>query len=523
MTTEDTTNDSTDIENDTDPTETEQADVSRRRFIQGAATSIAGLGAAGALSGSAEASQLDKRVIVVGRGNGRHSYEIQMRDNGRIRKANHAGSNDTIGKSDGQQRADGEVWHWNADSYAYTGDIDSVEGNGDMSFHFLHGAFWHDDRIVVGSQSGADKRYSMGTVRGDIDLVPKTTASPKDGDDKPGNGYEYDEFSAKSERHWTPDKVSGGVGGGGEDTHTIGGNDSVQYLRLKGHIIVNPYGAASGGSGGNKEASILFHYMGDSEFTTFFQNVPDLREPLYEYDRKILLKHSDQSDGLSAGAHELADEVHEPTRGNFESCIEKLTEQGYTIDLTIVSHGRRDSFKMSQGEFGSADYYDAGDIERLRASLGRDAPLRLVHQVNCWGRELNESWRQLGATTAFGSRYVNFFPNQFTTFAKRWRKGDTVREALKRANSASSRSLVKYGLRWDMKFTKGGQWARDPGKRLTCTPGIVYNTGGGCAKDYFVNRWRHTDEEWNSTNATGWQFMQFASKKHVAGDDSITR
>jgi hypothetical protein len=491
--------------------------LDRRTFIQGAAASAIGAGALSQLGGSAEAASSQKRLIIAGKGTGQHTYEIRMEQSGSIQKATHAGGNDSTGYTKfGRPRASGEVWQWNADSYVYQGEIHSIEIDGTASVHFPDGAFVADERIAVSGEGSGEHHYEVGTNSGDIDLVPETTWT----------GDETDHYGSTSEKDHSYDMVSGRLVDAGADTLTIGSGQPVQYLKVDdGHAEVSAYRSGRTAGGGSQgEASIVFCYMGDSQFTTIFQNLQDLNEAVTGYDQSILLKHTGGASAIGGVAHTLADKVEKPTRENFEHCVKSLTAAGYTIDLYIVSHGDRDSFKMSEGTHGSEDWYDIGDIQDLRADFEGEIPLRLVYQMNCWGSELNSAWRALGADVAVGSRYVNFFPTQFPEFVKQWKDGQTVQQALNSADTWASRQLVKEALKADMVATKDRAWADGEwGEGMICPTQVVYGTDGQCAESYLTDRWLHNQSEWNSVNGSGWEFMIEASEKLVAGNASLTK
>jgi len=486
-------------------------DLDRRTFLQGAAASAVGAGALSTLGGSVEAAGNRKRLIIAGKGTGRHTYEIRMEQSGSIQKATHAGGNDSTDYTTfNRPRASGEVWQWNADSYVYQGEIHSIELDGTASVHFPDGAFVPDEHIAVSGEGSGEHHYEVGTNSGDIDLVEETTWA----------GDETDHYGSRSENASSHDMVSGRLVDAGADTLTIGGGQPVQYVKIDdGHAAVSAYRSGrTAGSGSRGDASILLCYLGDSQFRTLFQNLQDLNEAVTGYDQSILLKHTGGASAIGGVAHGLADKVEKPTRENFESCIRKLTAAGYTIDLYIVSHGFRDSFKMSEGTHGSEDWYDIGDIQDLRADFEGQIPLRLVYQMNCWGSELNSAWRTLGADAAVGSRFVNFFPNQFPEFVKQYKQGQTVQQALDSADTWASRKLVESYLEKDATLSHGDDW----GQGMSCPWWTIYGSGQ-CAENYFTNRWLHTQSEWNSVNGDGWEFVLEASEKLVAGNASLTK
>jgi len=263
----------------------------------------------------------------------------------------------------------------------------------------------------------------------------------------------------------------------------------------------------------------VFFYMGDGPFTTFFQNFTKLTEAMVGYDRTVLLKHRNGT-GVSTGAYQRADAVHQPTRANFERCLRSLTRADYEIDLYVVSHGDRSGFKMSTGSHGSSDYYRISDIQSFRASFDGEIPLRMVYQSNCWGSELNDAWRELGADAAAGSRFVNFFPNQFEEFALAWRSGVTFERALELANQPGTRADVRSYLIGDMAATDTDDWNQSGG---FCGYWNVLYGSGRCAREYLTDRWQHSDAEWNSVSLDGWDFVQHASEKLIAGDRTLRR
>jgi len=518
MTDDNTTRDSSDPSIDSESANGSDSDLStagslgRRGFMQGAAASLAGAGGMAALSGRGEArGRGGWRLIVVGRGEGEHSYEIEMRHpHDYIWKTDYAGGNDSVECCDGTSVVNGEVQDWNADSYEFAGKIHRIEGDGTLSFHFLDEGFDYDDRIVVGGEGGRGTHYSIGVADGGIDPIEETTKS----------GQDSDELSSSSERSSTVDLVEGRVWNTGTDTYEVGLDESVQYVLIDGgHASVAPYRHDYTPNQGTRgEAAIVYFYMGDGPYTTFFQNFINLSEALRGYDRTILLKHDNQSNPVGWLTHRLADTVREPTRDNFERSVRELAEDELTIDMYITSHGDRSSFKMSTGTHGSEDWYDIGDIQRLRSQFVGGVPLRMVYQCNCWGSNLNDAWIELGADAAAGSRFVNFFPNQLPNFAREWRQGHSFHEALRRANTANSRAGVKQFLSGDQTVTSGDQWGP-----WTCTDLAVFRNNGSCAKNYFTDRWGHTDAEWHSTSANGWGFVKYTSEKIADGDLSIRR
>lgn len=442
-----------------------------------------------------------KRLAVVGTGPGKHSYRISV--TGSISKATHAGGNDTTmtGLS-GDPFVDGTVWNWNADTYTYTGEIRDVEASGDVSVHFPDGAFVDDGWLAVTGQGQGRHDYAIATDSGDIEPHPGSTG-----------GGETDHGGRSSESDGSPDNVSGFVVDQNADGHEVGTGVPIQSISVDGgHVEVGPNTGEIFDTG---EAAMVFFYMGDSRFTTFFQEGTRLNAALNGYDEKVLLKHNLTPESvLSTAAHNNADTVCPPTRHFFERELRRLTNEGYTVDLYVFSHGyRRGAFRMSTGSHGTVDLFDTSDVRDLQSSIADEIPLRMVYQVNCWGSNMNSAWRDVGAKAVAGSRYVNFFPTQFGKFARRWRSGDDFQQALNKANNAASRTAVHTALLADAAATSPNQWGGCP---LFKT--VLSNSP--CARDYYINRWGHNSSEWDSS-LSGKHNINRASEKLIAGDPSL--
>lgn len=442
-----------------------------------------------------------KRLVVIGNGPGNHQYDITVR--GDIYKSRHAGRNDTKtrGFQGRTQYIDGNLWNWNADSYYYRGEIIDIEGEGNLSFHFVDGAFEDDTWLAVTGQSQGGHDYALATNSGDIDPHPGST-----------EGGDTDHGGASSENGGSADNVSGSLVDKNIDGHEIGHGTPVQSLSVTdGHVKFDSNTAEIFDRG---EASMVFFYMGDSRFTTLFQESTPLNKAFKGYDEKVLFKHTLTPESvLSAAAHNNADTVCPPTRRFFERELRRLTEAGYTVDLYIMSHGyRRGAFRMSDGSHGTVDLFDTSDVRGLQSSISDEIPLRMVYQAHCWGSEMNQAWRDIGAKVVSGSRYVNFFPHQFGEFATRWRKGDTMQQALNKSNTAASRTLVHTALLADAGATNN-QWG-------SCPLFKTVLSDSSCAKDYYTDRWGHNNSEWHSSK-NGKENINHASEKLVAGDGGL--
>lgn len=501
MTDNPTTHDST----DTQPTDTRKdSALSRRGFLQGAATSAAGLAGLGVFGGSADAAS-QKRLIVVGQSSGRHTYQIGMAGNGSISKGSNAGSNDSITTQGGTDRVQGEVWNSNQDTYTYTGEIDYVETDGQVTFRFPAGAFSPGGDVRVQGRGQGRHTYSMHTGSGDIDLNSDTEY------------VDSDDSGWYSEYNFTSDSVSGALRDSNQDSYYLT-NGQLNSITSKGKLRFSPVSAFDKG-----EAVVYFFYMGDSRFLTTFQEMTDIEEAIKGYDKKMLLKHQHGVQGVSsAAAQARADKMVKPTSRNLVQCLKNLAQAGYTIDLYIQAHGHYGSggqFTTSTGSHGSRDWFTDSDVRALKSKIGSSVPLRMVYQMNCWGSELNDAWTDVGAKAVLGSRYVNFYPHEITRFASAWRQGIPFQKAL--SHSRHARAVVNRALAYTHAPATNDEWSSgNDGCPFWST--ILGNNA--CAKEYFVNYWGHRSNSWQNFpgRKNGKANMEHASEKLIAGDPSLT-
>lgn len=190
-------------------------------LLRGVGAALLGLAGLGAASGAASAAGTGKRLLVLGDGRGKHTYEIEMQGGGSIQTATHAEQGDSIHSSGYNDRATGELWHWNVDSYTYSGRISKVSADGNVSFHFLDGGFDNCSTVHVRGDKQGKHTFAIATDSGDVDLRPGTTED-HDSDDGPGN----------SEEHGTPDVVNGKVFNTYHDSYQLA-NGTLQNIRLK--------------------------------------------------------------------------------------------------------------------------------------------------------------------------------------------------------------------------------------------------------------------------------------------------
>ena len=218
------------------------------------------------------------------------------------------------------------------------------------------------------------------------------------------------------------------------------------------------------------------------------------------YDKSVLLKRT-WNNSRKPTVHVRTDFTNA-----FFNQIKALTNQGYVIDIFIFTHG------YSSGTIST----DFGSISEnmIRSRLGdRCYPIRLVYQMNCYGSELNDAWRAVGAVTAVGSKLVNFYPNNFNRFITEWNAGANVQTALNRSNTASNRTLAQSYIvvhsNTKFNFRK-------------CIPGSTVLGNRPCAPSYFDKNWGLRGSKYN-TSISGKDNMTASSRMLVAGNGGIRK
>lgn len=170
---------------------------------------------------TSDSSKNWKRMLVVGDGATKHDYEIGMEKGGEMRKATHAGANDSKGWNDsGNQVVVGELWHWNADSYAFRGEIAYIRADGGVAVHAPGGIFTSASRIHIDGRADGMHRYELGINNADLKKVDSTTESTDI--DHGGN-----------EKRHTADYISGEIGGRRHDSYDLSAGDPLQYVAVK--------------------------------------------------------------------------------------------------------------------------------------------------------------------------------------------------------------------------------------------------------------------------------------------------
>jgi hypothetical protein len=267
-------------------------------------------------------------------------------------------------------------------------------------------------------------------------------------------------------------------------------------------------------------ASIVFFYMGDSKFTTLFQESTKLKKAMQGYKKVVLLKHNETDSFLDFSEEDerIANVIATPTKANFFKYIKELAKEGYYLDIWIWSHGSTNDFRCSNGTFGDNGKITDDDIdsELSPANSGlTKIPIRMVYQINCVGESLNDNWIGIGAKTSIGTRYVNFYPTQYGGFADEWNKGTVkVKQAIEASNTSASRSLVQTYIAAIHAPTHNKDWG-------SCKLFQTVLGDSDCAKEYFTWQWL-SSSQWQS-GKSGQDNMNYSSSWIIAGDNSITK
>ncbi|MDF1525166.1 MAG: hypothetical protein RRA15_08485 [bacterium] len=273
-----------------------------------------------------------------------------------------------------------------------------------------------------------------------------------------------------------------------------------------------------------RKAGIIFSYMADSPFKSFFQETVKLKKIMELYDFNVILKHDNVEPWLDLSEQDerTVNIKDAPTKNNLFAYIKRLADEGYTIDIWIISHGGSDGrFRASFGPYSltNNDQVTAADIGGLAGPDGgttgyRFLPIRLVHHTSCWGSRLASAWQGIGVNTVLGSRFINFYPTQTVPFAKQWMDGRTVANAYLNANTASSRTVVQTFTLGDAATSKKSEWGG-------CSFGNTVLGKKACAKRYFIWRWHFLDSEWSNT-LSGKQNMNRSSEMLISGNSGLT-
>lgn len=253
-----------------------------------------------------------------------------------------------------------------------------------------------------------------------------------------------------------------------------------------------------------KSASLAFFYFDDNPFYKLVQNAQvNLQHCIDGYDKSVMLKES-----FSAPGQTQPTKVLKPNKAVFLDQLNELVNEGYYVDIFVFAHGNPDKIYMANGlTLSTAELKDAVAEEK---SGFRYLPIRMVYQMNCYAHTFNQTWLDIGAKSVCGSRYVNFYPNQFNAFAKEWNKGDVLFEkAVNDSNTASSRTVMQTLIAADAAselFPK--DWEK-------CPAGSTVLGDKPCAKSYFLENWIDTGE-WQE-GKSGKENMDYSSYMFTPG------
>lgn len=266
----------------------------------------------------------------------------------------------------------------------------------------------------------------------------------------------------------------------------------------------------------SKTAVLVHFYFGEKSYLNrLAQETVPVWRALQGYDRAVLLRHeTDLGKGrhrieLSERAEREADVIALPTKENFVHHLNELGRQGYVVDLFIFSHGFENLFLASKGKYG--------DNEALTGAYIREhvdpLKLRMVWGTHCYGSTLLDDWKAIGAKSASGARYVNFYPTRFKAFVKRWRRGEPLRTCLSGAKASTPRTPVHAYIIGDA-LARTKKWGGNP---LRAARVLGKNED---ARRYFEGCWLE-EGEWNP-RLSGRQNMNYSSLMLTTGNRSIT-
>ena len=272
----------------------------------------------------------------------------------------------------------------------------------------------------------------------------------------------------------------------------------------------------------DKPASLIYFNYGDSKFQTLFQETLKLKKGMEDYDRAVLLKPETLPGwaDLSEKDEKLADVKDTPTKTNLFKHLIRLAEDGYYIDLYLFAHGNPGRFGRHDAQAGSEHLITADDIanELSPSATGfTSLPIRIVWGTNCYGHTLGEAWRDVGAKTTAGARYVNFYPNSWGNFIDAWNRCNVSFDtAVGQADTDVVRTVVQtYILMVDAPAQKkAGKWDGCPGLKTVLGD-------DACARDYFLSCWIDRGE-WQA-GKSGKENMNYSSYMLRSGDKHLTK
>ena len=256
-----------------------------------------------------------------------------------------------------------------------------------------------------------------------------------------------------------------------------------------------------------KSASLTVFYFNDNLFYKLVQNAQvNLQHCIDDYNKSVLLKEDFNSVGQTKPTVHL-----KPNMEVFLNQIVTLANEGYYMDIYIFAHGNDDKIYFPNNKVLTNSLLNS---ELAFSKTGYHAlPIRMVYQMNCYGRTFNQTWLTLGAKVSCGTRWVNFYPNQFNKFAAEWKEGNvSFDKALQESNTESSRSVMQALIAGDalgrFNFNK-------------CPFGKTVLGDHSCAKSYFDANWLASDEWQNGQS--GAENMNYSSFMFRPGLETLTR
>ncbi|MFP2997867.1 hypothetical protein ABN763_18280 [Spongiivirga sp. MCCC 1A20706] len=262
-----------------------------------------------------------------------------------------------------------------------------------------------------------------------------------------------------------------------------------------------------------KSASLIVFYNEDKPIWQFFQTIQVQEEyAIKNYDKSILLTNKKYR------AKPKPTKKDKATEANFFKYLTELADDGYYIDIYVITHGSRSGIslkKVKKDDAKNDGLVTAKEVfNRLGPIYGKGRfPIRSVFMLNCWGgSSLGQAFIDVGAKSVCGSRYLNYLFSRFTPFAKAWQNGETFDNALDASHQNDNRdkNLVAAGSAQKKKYWKKCKGYID-----------VLKDKGSCVRDYYqsMGTWRG---EW-LYDLNGEENMEFSSDFFMLGDPNMTK
>jgi len=253
-----------------------------------------------------------------------------------------------------------------------------------------------------------------------------------------------------------------------------------------------------------QRASLTVVSFEDSRFYNLVQNAHNNYSLAFDgYNKSVLIKL-------------VYNELKQPTKlvqdistQSILNELKLLADEGYAIDLFIHSHGSCEKVTMKNGHEITPENIATlatGDYNNGRF------PLRMVYQINCNGSTLNEHWINAGAKVVCGSRYTNYYPNQYNKFMREWNSGERFDRALRNSNTASSRTVMQQLIVLD---------AISQGRRCGNFKTVLGKND--CASSYHLQNWFYAPCDSYDENLKGKENMNIASTMIIAGDNDMRK